>query len=713
MTMKSKMSKKLIAFILCMVLVICNSVSILADTPAPETATVEKQVKETKTANDKKASDDEAGDTENVSPQSEESAPEVKTTEKKEETTEATTQKKDEADEVTTKAKEETERADETTTEAKETTQKEETTETQEEKTTKAKEETSETSGKKDTEKTTEAKDETAVTELTYENDDIVINVSAEAGIIPENAELSVTPIVKKTITADMSEEEKAEVEDINAQYALTEKKLNEDSEKNETTMEGFLAYDISFIVDGEEVEPNGNVKVAMDFKKAAIPEGVSENASVEVKHLKEDTSAADGVVVEDMTEKSTVETSEKAEVEKVEFTADSFSIYTIKWWNSDYYTLKIQVVDESGIPIGNDGTIEYNTGGEKTIEEIAEEITVPSGYVFTNTARIGSSFESAITDKAPYVYGLRYNSGNQYNNSEKLSINSWKNVGYGQNIYFIYSKTSKGLDIVDKIATEGVLGIELSPRLEEQVNLAINSGSEVKYVWLKSEKGDDFEEVELKKSGTNYNISEDGMSLDVIIDGADKENGTKYKVQLFIGDAKEPTAESAEFEIPYYKKIQNGSFEYPISDPAKVDTGSEVDSDTQWSNERYASLGGVWQTTGLGKDNERESKPGQDIEILNTEGIPNENGRQGNSNGFMYTDSTMGGGFINKTAKKGNQYAEINCETAGALYQDVLTDTNVDLNYYLSHRARSRDKEKNQYGISTIRCTWLLCRQN
>ena len=666
--MKSKMSKKLIAFILCMVLVICNSVSILADTPAPETATVEKQVKETKTANDKKASDDEAGDTENVSPQSEESAPEVKTTEKKEETTEATTQKKDEADEVTTKAKEETEKADETTTEAKETTKKEETTETQEEKTTKAKEETSETSGKKDTEKTTEAEEKTAPVELKYEDTDVVINVSAAEGIIPENAELSVTPIVKTAITADMSEEEKTEAEDINTQYALTEKKLNEDSEKNETNMEGFLAYDICFIVDGEEVEPSGDVKVTMDFKEAAIPEGVSENATVEVKHLKEDTSATDGVVVEDMTEKSTVETSEKAEVEKVEFTSDSFSIYTIKWWYG-YKTLNIQVVDESGAPIGDNGEIEYDTGGEKTIEEIAKGITVPNGYVFTNTARKGSSFENAIANEDSYVYGLRYSNGNQYNNSENLNKGSWNSIGYGQKIYFIYSKTSTGLDIVDNIATRGLLDIQLSEDLQKQIGEAEAGDVEVKYVWLKSENGSVFEEVELKKSGTNYNISEDGESLDVIIDEADKANETKYKVQLFIGDAQ--IAESTEFEIPYYKKIQNGSFETPISGINNISA--------QWSNKEYAQKNGVWQTTGLGSINGKKDK---DIEVLN----------DNNTNNI--SEQSMSGAW-SRIAKDGDQFAEINCEAAGALYQDVLTDKNVDLNYYLSHRGRSRQADR------------------
>ena len=677
--MKSKMRKKLIAFMLCMVLVICNSVSILADTPAAETTTAEKQVKETQSTKDESASEEDktTESKEDTSKQSDkETAPETKTTEKKEETTEATTEKKEESTtEATTKAKEET-----TTADKKETTTAEEG------------KETSEASDKKGTEeeKSTETNDEeNAVTELTYEDSKVIINVSAEAGVIPENAKLSVTPIVKKTITADMSDEEKSEAEAVNAQYDLTEKKLNEDSEKNETIMEGFLAYDISFIVDGEEVEPSGDVKVSMDFREAAIPEGVSENATVEVKHLKEDTSATDGVVVEDMTEKSTVETSEKAEVEKVEFTSNSFSIYTIKWWYG-YERLNIQVVNESGTPIGDNGEIEYDNSGEKTIEEIAKGITVPDGYVFTNMARIGSSFENATTNRDSYVYGLRYNSGNQYNNSKNLNSQSWKNIEYGQNIYFIYSKTSTGLDIVDKIATDGVLRIELSDNLKEQVDAAIGNGSEVKYVWFKSENGSAFEEVELKKSGTNYNISEDGMSLDVIIDGADKENGTKYKVQLFIGDAKEPTAESAEFEIPYYKKIQNGSFEYPISDPAKVDTGSKTKSDTQWSNEKYASLNGVWQTTGLGSYNKKE---GQDIEILSMT-----KDSQGSGNGFMYAYSGWGDEqkeTIVKDAADGNQYAEINCETSGALYQDVLTDKNVELNYYLSHRARSRDQEK------------------
>lgn len=354
--MKSKMSKKLIAFILCMVLVICNSVSILADTPAPETATVEKQVKETKTANDKKASDDEAGDTENVSPQSEESAPEVKTTEKKEETTEATTQKKDEADEVTTKAKEETEKADETTTEAKETTKKEETTETQEEKTTKAKEETSETSGKKDTEKTTEAEEKTAPTELTYEDENVTVTVSEVAeGAIPADATLKVVPILKDdTETKD--------------QYTEVEQKIREKAESDGYGLAGFLAYDVHFEdKDGNEIEPNGKVEVSIEYTEASIPENVefdtipedttsksdangmdveeTRYAGVTVHHLEENAKGQVTKVV-DMNQSDQVEKidlNKDKEVQNVQFITDSFSVVTVSWLNETITTYDLE----------------------------------------------------------------------------------------------------------------------------------------------------------------------------------------------------------------------------------------------------------------------------------------------------------------------------------------------------------------------------------
>ena len=415
--MKSKMSKKLIAFILCMVLVICNSVSILADTPAPETATVEKQVKETKTANDKKASDDEAGDTENVSPQSEESAPEVKTTEKKEETTEATTQKKDEADEVTTKAKEETEKADETTTEAKETTKKEETTETQEEKTTKAKEETSETSGKKDTEKTTEAEEKTAPTELTYEDENVTVTVSAVAkGAIPVDATLKVVPILKDDA-------------DTQTQYAEVEQKIQEKAAETETEIKGFLAYDITFVdEDGNEIKPNSEVKVSIEYKQAAIPAEISEedakNTEVSVMHLEED---ADGNVsqVVDMGEAGkvdTLETTDAKQVEKVEMKTESFSVFTITWQYGDRSNQKL-VVTAKYVYLDENGNVREFS--EDLVQE--ENISINEGTKLDLTRYQRPTIDDYIYVET--VVGEDVNSGTEI--TKLWAHSKWVNDGY------------------------------------------------------------------------------------------------------------------------------------------------------------------------------------------------------------------------------------------------------------------------------------------
>ena len=213
--MKSKMKKKMIAFLLCMVLVICNSVSILADTPAAETTTTEQKAKETRTAksegtSEEEKSSDNSKDTSKSSEETEETkeeAPETKTTEKKEETTGATTEKKEESTTATTtEKKEETE-------ESSETSEKKETEEAEETATTGSEKETSETA-----EETTESKEtsteETGETTQSpayngkYEDSTVTISVSAEAGIVPEGAELSVTPIEKTKITDSMSDED-------------------------------------------------------------------------------------------------------------------------------------------------------------------------------------------------------------------------------------------------------------------------------------------------------------------------------------------------------------------------------------------------------------------------------------------------------------------------------------------------------------------------
>ena len=118
----------------------------------------------------------------------------------------------------------------------------------------------------------------TPLLHLTYEDDQVKVTVDAtEEGNIPEGASLSVTPIVKKEITDSMTEEEKQEVQTMNDQYDQTEKKLQEKADEELCNMAGFLAYDISFTdAEGNKLEPNGDVKVSMEYKEAEIPEEAS-----------------------------------------------------------------------------------------------------------------------------------------------------------------------------------------------------------------------------------------------------------------------------------------------------------------------------------------------------------------------------------------------------------------------------------------------------
>ena len=463
--MKSRVKKRVIALMLCMVMVLSSGISTLAegDAGTPE-ATEEvsstndesavNTEPDTAVAEESQSRSNTAVETETAA---EENAPAEAEAQPK--TAEAAPAENTETDAAAQTPVEETQTAEtkDNAADAQSTEQSAENGEAVQEETTTP-----------ETENETAQNTETAPQpyEGKYEDDTIKITVNAEAGIVPEGAELSVTPIEKTEITDDMTAEEKAEAEKINDQYDLTEKKLNEDSEENEEKMEGFLAYDISFLVNGEEVEPSGDVNVVMEFREAAIPEGVSEDAAVTVKHLKEDETAEDGVVVEDMAEKAEVQTTEKAEVEKVELTANSFSIYTINWGYGQQ--LRIRVVDASGNGIGNDDYTSLNRGTSYTVQEIASEISVGGNYTFSK-AVIGWDFENATTE----IKRLRRSGGeNQYSTYEHEDNNwAWEEVEYYDTIFFIYTqdelKTVETLDNSDYGITMTMKNLESSNQTE------------------------------------------------------------------------------------------------------------------------------------------------------------------------------------------------------------------------------------------------------
>ena len=203
-------------------------------------------------------------------------------------------------------------------------------------------------------------------------------------------------------------------------------------------------------------------------------------------------------------------------------------------------------------------------------------------------------------------------------------------------------------------------------------------------FVWYRSINGGEYTAQEPTEYTSNtgkklgYDIKTDGSELYIALNGGAlgyKNNGqentsVKYQVKVFrksdIGNNGLPTAEatavttSREYVVTSYYEVRNGGFETPSMEDY---TGNNQ----QYTNDDYRSGGGVWQSTGIGNN-------GTSIEIVNT--------RQDSFRGSYAWNGTDG-------AAEGEQFAELNCDADGALYQDVLTTPGETLNYKFAHRAR------------------------
>lgn len=524
-----------------------------------------------------------------------------------------------------------------------------------------------------ETEAETETETEVVAQQLEYEDDQVKVHVTAsEEGIIPDHASLKVVPLVKQEVTDEMTDEQKQEVEAINKKYDEAEKKLTEKAEKEAYDIAGFLAYDISLVdADGNKVEPNGDVKVTMDYKQPVIAEDAVQTVNdtenidstadlnVTVMHLEEDAKGNVKNVVDmvaDENEEANIKTTDEQSVQKAEFVSDSFSVFTLTWgWTK----VSIKVVDTEGKEIGNNIENKSITTAT-TLSEIAPII---DGYTFSK-ATLGNKDGSEMYQvKAEYYFGYQW----KYNTVQ--ATDTWNVFDNTQTIYLVYQKLS-AIQITDDIVNSGAL------KAEYIVDKGQTAPTITSYKWYRADQKDgtyaEVEKVNYQASETDIrtNLTKDGKELYPAYDeGARKW----YKVKVTLEDG--ATKESAPFQVTYYNQLQNGSFETPTVTNYY---------NNQWSNAYYKENNGVWQTTG--------TNDGRDIEIVKANG-------SGGASAYSWNGSTYSDGHDwAKAAYDGGQFAELNCEAAGALYQDVLTKEGTSLNYWLAHRARGNNAKATQY---------------
>ena len=229
--------------------------------------------------------------------------------------------------------------------------------------------------------------------------------------------------------------------------------------------------------------------------------------------------------------------------------------------------------------------------------------------------------------------------------------------------------EATSALSITDHIADTGCLRAQFDHTQWEGSGQAPNLDSgEYYYKWLRKGPGDtDFREV-------GGEISD---SIEVYYDGA----RATYQVELWnVNDDSDPVAVSYEYQVPYYDQLQNGGFEDALVKTDELER-SRSPYYTDFANGLDPNM--VWKSTGEGKGFDeiqgvRITLDGCDIEIANTT-LKSPNGKD------IATFQAYGVDM----ARDGTQFAELNCCTPGALYQDVMTIPGEPLYWWCSHQAR------------------------
>lgn len=544
--------------------------------------------------------------------------------------------------------------------------------------------------------------------EVSYSQEvgDVVVTATAAKDVIPEGVQFVVTPIEKGS-----------------DQYEDVADRLEKKAENEDYSIAGFLAYDIYFQdSEGNKINPeDGKVKVSMEYKNATAPDEVKEadaatmamasadessqddtetaeqNLSVSVMHFVEDENGNVESVV-DMTKDDTanVETNAEGEVQKAEFETESFSTFTITWKYSPYYytaskSINVHYVNFEGNDISGNQRDTVNVTSGKSVELGEEFVKKIDNYTYVGARIDKYNGESLKYIKATCTYD-RTNKSWSWSIQYSTDNQNWQTSTITNvDIYLLYQEP---LSIKDDLMDSGTLIPQISDALQAQ----INSSKNVKYTWYKSINNGKFEKVKrVKVTKNKYNIEEDATTklstMNVALDHGELSNtqtSVKYQVGLSIDGSEE--IRSGVYNVEYYRELRNGDFETPNV----VKSGHKNTNNWQYSNENYKKLGGVWQTTGTHAASQFSDSEGADIEIVTT--------ATNNLSGYSWhgdVKDASGNNNHDNSLTNGQgkgQFAELNCEASGALYQDVMTYADEKLSYGLSHRARGSNSQTTEH---------------
>ncbi|MGF0093294.1 DUF7604 domain-containing protein [Lachnospiraceae bacterium SGI.066] len=160
---------------------------------------------------------------------------------------------------------------------------------------------------------------------VNLKNETIEIKAEAPAGVLPNGTQMIVKAVENNTEDAELTD-----------QYNKLAAKITEQLQSQGKNLDGFLAYNVSFIdADGNPVEPSDKVTYSFTYKEASSPELTDPAASTVTAAMirtNKETSELELTELKAEEDKLTVETNESRQLTKAAFQSAATAAYTFVW---------------------------------------------------------------------------------------------------------------------------------------------------------------------------------------------------------------------------------------------------------------------------------------------------------------------------------------------------------------------------------------------
>lgn len=158
-------------------------------------------------------------------------------------------------------------------------------------------------------------------TMLTYENDSVKVTAEAqEEGALPQNTSLRADTVNENTSVS----------------YDTVYQKLSKAAEDKGSSLRGFFALDVYFAdADGNRVEPNGRVKVTIEYKTPAAPELTdAANTSVTVEKLRYNSSTGEteANTLQPDEDLKVLNVTEEKKVQTIQAETGNAAVFAVMW---------------------------------------------------------------------------------------------------------------------------------------------------------------------------------------------------------------------------------------------------------------------------------------------------------------------------------------------------------------------------------------------